>query len=75
MCTAFFAEQPVIDYQTARAANTDRYASFFWAMLERGVYLPPSQFEAAFLSDTHAVGDIETTLLAAKDALAILRSR
>ena len=75
MCTAFFAEQPVIDYQTALAANTDRYASFFWAMLERGVYLPPSQFEAAFLSDAHTVGDIETTLLAAKDALAILRSR
>jgi glutamate-1-semialdehyde 2,1-aminomutase len=72
MCTAFFTEQPVIDYQTARAADTDRYAAFFWAMLERGVYLPPSQFEAAFLSDAHAAADIETTLLAAKDALAAL---
>ncbi|HWQ68832.1 MAG TPA: glutamate-1-semialdehyde 2,1-aminomutase [Patescibacteria group bacterium] len=75
MCTAFFAEQPVIDYQTARAANTDRYAAFFWAMLQRGVYLPPSQFEAAFLSDAHTADDIETTLLAAKDALATLRYR
>ncbi|MDE2484442.1 MAG: glutamate-1-semialdehyde 2,1-aminomutase [candidate division NC10 bacterium] len=75
MCTAFFAEQPVIDYQTARAADTGRYAAFFWAMLERGVYLPPSQFEAAFLSDAHAVADIETTLLVAQDALATLRCR
>lgn len=75
MCTAFFAEEPVIDYQTALAADTGRYADFFWAMLERGVYLAPSQFEAAFLSDAHAAGDIETTLLAAKDALAILRCR
>ncbi|MDE2180293.1 MAG: glutamate-1-semialdehyde 2,1-aminomutase, partial [candidate division NC10 bacterium] len=66
MCTAFFAGQPVIDYQTARAADTGRYAAFFWAMLERGVYLPPSQFEAAFLSDAHAVADIETTLLVAQ---------
>ena len=72
MCTAFFTERPVIDYQTALAADTDRYAAFFWAMLERGVYLPPSQFEAAFLSDAHAAADIETTLLAAKDALAAL---
>lgn len=73
MCTAFFSEQPVVDYQTARRADTDRYAAFFWAMLERGVYLPPSQFEAAFLSDAHAVADIETTLLAARDAFAALR--
>lgn len=72
MCTAFFAEQPVIDYQSARAADTDRYAAFFWAMLERGVYLPPSQFEAAFLSDAHAAADIETTVRAAKEALAAL---
>ncbi|MBZ0158751.1 MAG: glutamate-1-semialdehyde 2,1-aminomutase [bacterium] len=75
MWTAFFAEQPVINYQTARAADTDRYAAFFWAMLERGIYLPPSQFEAAFLSDAHTDADIETTLLAAKDALATLRCR
>ncbi|MBI2884415.1 MAG: aminotransferase class III-fold pyridoxal phosphate-dependent enzyme, partial [Candidatus Methylomirabilis oxyfera] len=73
MCTAFFAERPVIDYQTARAANTDRFAAFFRAMLQRGVYLPPSQFEAAFLSDAHTADDIESTLLAAKDALVALR--
>ena len=72
MYTAFFAEQPVIDYQTARAADTGRYAAFFWAMLERGVYLPPSQFEAAFLSDAHAATDIETTVRVARDALAAL---
>jgi glutamate-1-semialdehyde 2,1-aminomutase len=75
MCTAFFAGQPVIDYRTARSADTDRYAAFFWAMLQRGVYLPPSQFEAAFLSDAHTEADIDTTLLAAKDALATLCCR
>lgn len=75
MCTAFFTEQPVVDCQTARAANTDRYAAFFWAMLERGIYLPPSQFEAAFLSDAHAADDIESTLLAAKDAMVAFRCR
>lgn len=72
MCTPFFTEQPVLDYQTALAADTGRYGAFFWAMFERGVYLPPSQFEAAFLSDAHTAADIETTLLAAKDALAAL---
>jgi glutamate-1-semialdehyde 2,1-aminomutase len=44
-------------------------------MLQRGIYLPPSQFEAAFLSDAHTADDIDTTLLAAKDALAALRYR
>ncbi|PWB48636.1 MAG: glutamate-1-semialdehyde-2,1-aminomutase [Candidatus Methylomirabilota bacterium] len=75
MCTPFFVDRPVVDYATAKGADTDRYAAFFWAMLERGVYLPPSQFEAAFLSDAHAVTDVETTLLAARDALAALRGR
>jgi glutamate-1-semialdehyde 2,1-aminomutase len=72
MFTGFFAQQPVIDYQTARAADTDRYAGFFRAMLEGGVNLPPSQFEAAFLSDAHSAADIEGTLLAAKAAFARL---
>ncbi len=74
MFTGFFARQPVIDYQTARAADTDRYAGFFRAMLEGGVNLPPSQFEAAFLSDAHSAADIEGTLVAAKAAFARLRA-
>ena len=74
MFTGFFVRQPVIDYQTARAADTDRYARFFRAMLEGGVNLAPSQFEAAFLSDAHSAADIEATLLAAKAAFAKLRA-
>ncbi len=74
MFTPFFVQNGVIDYQTARAADTDRYAGFFRAMLEGGVNLPPSQFEAAFLSDAHSAADIEGTLLAAKAAFARLRA-
>ena len=75
MFTPFFTKNGVFDYRTARAADTDRYARFFRAMLEGGVYLPPSQFEAGFLSDAHSVTDIETTLLAAKNAFTQLNGR
>ncbi len=75
MFTAFFVRQPVTDYRAARDADTGRYARFFRAMLDGGVYLPPSQFEASFLSDAHSVTDIETTLLVAKDAFAQLNGR
>lgn len=75
MFTPFFTKNGIFDYRTARAADTDRYARFFRAMLGGGVYLPPSQFEAGFLSDAHAIPDVETTLLAAKDALTQLSGR
>ena len=75
MFTLAFTDQPVTDYASARRADTDRYARFFHAMLERGVYLPPSQFEACFLSFAHLEGDIEQTLLAAEEAFGELRSR
>jgi glutamate-1-semialdehyde 2,1-aminomutase len=74
MFTGYFAPHPVIDYRTARTADTGRYARFFWAMLERGVYLPPSQFEAAFLSAAHSPADIDGTLDAANEAFAALRA-
>jgi glutamate-1-semialdehyde 2,1-aminomutase len=51
--TVFFTDQPVVDYASARRSDTQRYARFFHALLERGVYFPPSQFEAAFLSTAH----------------------
>ena len=73
MFTVAFTDQPVTDYASARRADTDRYARFFHAMLERGVYLPPSQFEACFLSFAHLEGDIEQTLLAAEEAFGELR--
>ncbi|MCS3918924.1 glutamate-1-semialdehyde 2,1-aminomutase [Fervidibacter sacchari] len=53
MFTVFFTDQPVVDYASARRSDTQRYARFFHELLERGVYFPPSQFEAAFLSAAH----------------------
>lgn len=58
MLTPFFMEGPVRGWRTASASDTAAYARFFHAMLERGVYLPPSQYEAAFLSLAHTAEDI-----------------
>jgi glutamate-1-semialdehyde 2,1-aminomutase len=72
MWTLFFAAQPVTDYDTARASDTARFARFFWAMLDRGVYLPCSQFEAAFLSAAHTEELIDRTLGATEESLRAL---
>jgi len=69
LLTPFFTDQPVRDYQTALTADTARYATFFNGMLARGVYPPPSQFEAWFLSAAHTSGDVEKTIKAARDVL------
>ncbi len=69
MFTPFFVDSPVSDYGSARRADTERYASFFHAMLERGVYLPPSQFEAAFVSSAHGDEQIDATIAAFQQAL------
>jgi glutamate-1-semialdehyde 2,1-aminomutase len=66
--TAFFAEKLVTDYETACQANTELYARFFHQMLSLGVYLPPSQFEAIFMSAVHTEDDIQATLDAASKA-------
>ena len=68
MGTLFFAEGPVTDYASARAADPAAYARFFGAMLARGIYLAPSQFEATFVSLAHDDAAIETTLQAADAA-------
>ena len=70
MLTAFFTGDPVTDYASARRADTARYGRFFHAMLERGVYLAPSQFEAAFLSLAHGEADVDHVGRAAMEALA-----
>ncbi len=70
MWTLFFTAEPVIDYDTAQKSDTARFARFFWAMLDRGVYLPCSQFEAAFLSTAHTEAHVAQTVAAARDALA-----
>jgi glutamate-1-semialdehyde 2,1-aminomutase len=69
MLTAFFTPEPVVDYTTAKKADTTRYGNYFRAMLERGVYLAPSQFEAAFISLAHTEEDIDRTLAAARESL------
>jgi glutamate-1-semialdehyde 2,1-aminomutase len=68
-CT-FFTDQPVIDYTTAKTASIERYARFFQSMLNQGIYLAPSQFEAGFLSLAHHEPEIERTLEAARIAFA-----
>ena len=64
----FFTDQEVTDYASAKTSDTKRYAKFFHAMLERGVYLAPSQFEVGFMSLAHTPEDIEKTVRAAAEA-------
>jgi len=66
MFTMFFSSSPVTDYETAKKSDTEIYKKFFHWMLSQGVYLAPSQFEAAFLSAAHSDEDIETTMAAAQ---------
>ncbi len=66
----FFTAEPVVDLASAKTSNTALYAQFFHAMLDRGVYLAPSQFEAGFISTAHGNGDIDATIAAADEALA-----
>jgi glutamate-1-semialdehyde 2,1-aminomutase len=70
MLTVFFSAKPVFDAASARACDTKRFGAFFHALLENGVYFPPSQFEAAFLSVAHNDDDVEKTLRAARVAFA-----
>jgi glutamate-1-semialdehyde 2,1-aminomutase len=67
--TPFFTDAPVRDYDSALRANTAAYATFFNAMLARGVYPPPSQFEAWFLSSAHTDRDIAKTIAAARSSM------
>jgi len=68
MLTTFFTEGPVVDWNSVKRSDTKRYGLFFHKMLEQGVYLAPSQFEAAFLSTVHSSTDIEKTIRAASNA-------
>lgn len=74
MVTPFFCRGPVSDYDSAKTSDTALYARFFHGMLERGVYLPPAQFETAFVSLAHSQTDIDETLVAASAALRALRA-
>jgi glutamate-1-semialdehyde 2,1-aminomutase len=72
MLTLFFHDGPVHNYEEAKQSHTSLFARFFWEMLARGVYLPCSQFEAAFVSAAHTEGDIDRTVEAAREALAAI---
>ena len=74
MMTWFFTNQPVTDYDSAKTSNTKQFGKFFHAMLERGIYLPPSQYEALFVSAAHTEADIERTVSAARESFEIALS-
>lgn len=69
MVTMFFAAGPVFDYASAKASDTAQFGTFFRAMRESGVFLPPSQFEAMFVSLAHTDEDVDTVIAAARAAL------
>ena len=74
MFTWFFTPGPVMDWNSAAKCDTEAFGRFFRAMLEGGVYLPPSQFEAAFLSAAHTEEDIQQTIATAKQAFEIVHA-
>lgn len=72
MWTLFFNDAPIADYEGAKKSDAARFGKFFWGMMDRGVYLPCSQFEAAFLSAAHTEEHLAQTLEAARASLASL---
>ena len=69
MWTLFFTDTPVVDLDTAKTVDTERFARFFWAMMDRGIYLPCSQYEAAFTCAAMTDADVDDTIAAAKASL------
>jgi glutamate-1-semialdehyde 2,1-aminomutase len=74
MFTWFFQQGPVTDWDAASRSNTEAFGKFFRGMLDAGIYLPPSQYEAAFLGATHTEEDVQRTIAAAKLAFAGMKS-
>ena len=73
MFTFFFTRGPVRDYESARRSDTAAYSRYFWTLLREGIYVAPSQFEAAFLSTAHTEEDLERTLSALEKAFRAAR--
>jgi len=74
MFTWFFATGPVKDWDSAAKADTEAFGRFYRAMLNAGIYLPPSQFEAAFLGAAHTQEDVHGTVAAAREAFALVHA-
>ncbi len=70
MLCGFFNDAPVVDWTTASRSDGERYATWFRELLDRGVYVAPSQYEAMFVSGAHTVADIDATVNAAAEAFA-----
>ena len=73
MFTWFFTPNPVRDFASAESADTQRFAAFHRGMLERGIWLPPSQFEAAFLGTAHTPDHVDQTIAAAREVFPTLQ--
>lgn len=69
MMTIFFQEGPVNGWKTACKSDLSRYSKFFWGLIDRGHYMPCSQYEALFFSVTHTEADIHSTLAAVRETL------
>ena len=69
MLTLFFTDQTVTDFDTAKTSDTKKFAAYFGSMLENGIYLPPSQFEACFVSMAHSEDDLRETVRAVHESL------
>ena len=69
MFSMFFTDQDIIDFESVKSSNTDFFQSYFTALLEEGVYIAPSQFEAGFMSAVHTDEEIEQTIEANYRAL------
>ena len=72
MLMFYFTNETVVDYEGVQTADTERYASYFWNLLENGVYVAPSQFETGFVSLAHSEADIDQTVRAADEVLSKL---
>jgi glutamate-1-semialdehyde 2,1-aminomutase len=75
LSTIFFTPEPVRNYADAKRSDTKRYARFFREMLDRGIFLAPSQFEAAFISAAHTPADIDRTIAAARECLQVMAAQ
>jgi glutamate-1-semialdehyde 2,1-aminomutase len=69
LLTLFFNRDPVTDYATAKKCDTKRFAAFFRALLARGIFIAPSQFEAMFVSSAHTEADIDRTIAGFRESL------
>jgi glutamate-1-semialdehyde 2,1-aminomutase len=69
MVTLFFTRGPVTDYASAKTSDTAKFGAFFRAMRERGVFMPPAQYEAMFVSLAHTEEDVDAVIAAARASL------